>query len=502
MSEQAEQLYQEAMMAVDGGNPKRAADLLKETVENDPEMVAAWVELAKLLEDKDEKRIALTTILQLDPQNEYAKNELAETEKPATVKKDEEEIVPGITRREARLVAIGLTVFTLVVCGIVFAITSAANSQRAAKAQIATQGVLDQTATWDAVNANNTQVAVMAITSTADAMATFLAENSPTPTVTITRAFVLPTEIPDTPTPTEVSFRGDLPLPPAAIGGRIFAWGGRTVRSDEFLEFRVYSPANQGRADRVNADLAQFPSADVAGQSAVYMQYLPDGWTIYRIDLNNPTAGGTLVSTVLAQGGARFAARPRLSADGTKLVVVGTSAENTSAVFMVDFTANTAVRLTKDAANYTSAGISPNGNQVVAVRDDGTATDLVLIDVTRPDYPQTPLTADGNSLVEANPVFAPDGQQVAYSVSTPDRPDQSDLYVLRLSGNQSTGSLPIMTLDGDDIYPVFNPTSQYVAFASNRVGGVYNLYIYDMTTRQTYQLTADADPVFPGSWSN
>ena len=54
--------------------------------------------------------------------------------------------------------------------------------------------------------------------------------------------------------------------------------------------------------------------------------------------------------------------------------------------------------------------------------------------------------------------------------------------------------------DGNDILPVFSPDGKYLAFASNR-SGVYDIYVLDLDTQTTYQLTNTIDEDYPSGWS-
>jgi Tol biopolymer transport system component len=195
-------------------------------------------------------------------------------------------------------------------------------------------------------------------------------------------------------------------------------------------------------------------------------------------------------------------------------------------------------KLSQDSASYTGITISPDGTKAVAVRNDGSTTDLVVFDlsnlgapaapaqvpvtaaptealgpgtlpaptmpappVASSGIPIRPLTTDGNTLIEGSPSFSWDGTKVVYDAASSSAPNNRDLYVITVGASPSTG-LPIMTLDGNDISPVFSPDGNYVAFASDRETGIYNIYIYDSTTKATYQLSADPDAAFPSSWNN
>ena len=91
MSEDLQQKYQKAIKAMKSGENLVARDLLNEVIELDEENVDAWVALSKVVDNDDEKRICLTTILQLDPTNSYARTELAKSEAKIEQTASEEE---------------------------------------------------------------------------------------------------------------------------------------------------------------------------------------------------------------------------------------------------------------------------------------------------------------------------------------------------------------------------------------------------------------------------
>jgi Tol biopolymer transport system component len=234
----------------------------------------------------------------------------------------------------------------------------------------------------------------------------------------------------------------------------------------------------------------------------VYMQSITGGYVLARINAAAPTTP-ELLHTYFASQDVLEPASHSLTADGTKMAFVAKSkATNTVAVYLVDFATRNTVRLTSDTANYPAVAIAPDGSLVAAVRNDGTATDLVLINVADAanNYPQISITTDGNTNVEAQPDFSPDGTLVTFSY-TQGNPVESNLAVVRVAGGIISPVEPIMTVDGDDIYPQFSPDGVFVMFASNRAGGVYNLYVYDRNTRATYQMTEEDRNVFPGSWT-
>lgn len=513
MSEKdANQLLAEGLAALEVGDKRHASDLLKQAVEENPELLEAWLALAPILDDKDEKRIALTTILQLEPGNEYAKTELLATEKAVSESAAEAEIVPGITRREARWVGIGLGIYTVVVCLLVFLITSSINGQRAAQQAQLEREIANLTATKDAELLNATATAAELTEEATVMAATIFAQSSPTPTGTPTRSRELPTPIPPTPTPTSVVLRA-LSEPPNYLVGRIFARGGRNPSSDEFLTLRIYPAGGGGTFTEISSELVQFPVADNNGERLIYAKYRRDDeWSLASLNPSASASEPTIYTLRLPDGTTvTNPISPSISADGTKVAVISLNFQtNRHLVYLIDMTTNAVTLLTPPDGNYESVAISSDGSKVAAVRNDGTATDIVLINTldAANNYPRTPLTTDGNTITEAMLDFSVDGATLVFSGNDG---TNTDLYLLRLNGTAPAGTekLNTATLAATEVYPVFSPDGRYLVYSANPTGaseirpdGVMNLFIYELGVGNTYQLTAEDESVYPGSWSN
>jgi hypothetical protein len=533
MSENAQKLFDEAMEANLTGDTSRSTDLLKQVVEEDPNNLAAWEALARQLTDYDERRMALTTILQLDPDNAYAKSALETVEKPKAGVDDRAEFAPGIPMKQARMVGIGLVVYTLLVCGVTLLITSSINGNKAARAQEIAMGQAFQTQTQDAILLGATQAIMTATQQAADANATLLAQVSPTPSATPTRAFELPTEIPPTATATEMSFRVE--AAPPALSGRILAWGGEDVRSKDYLPLFSYPLSQPGASEAFLIDgqreLGRNPLISLDNTTTVVEQWRSDAPRLYMSSLEAASFGSSLDPLISNQFLIVNLRDPSVSRDAKRVAFIATD-YNTKAdgAYVADVTdpINTKVyKLSQDAASYTAITLSPDGMQAVGVRVDGGSSDLVVFDLTNlasaplqiaqppvgegtptalpqptvaaAPIPLRPLTTDGNTLIESAPSFSPDGTRVVYQAYSSSTPNNQDLYIVTV-GTGPGASQPIMTTDGNDIFPTFSPDGNMVAFASDRQTGIYNLYIYDTTTRETYQLSEEPLSVYPGAW--
>lgn len=505
-SSEAAALMRQAKEMLEHNERAKAADMLKRAVEHDSENVEIWELLAKALDDKNEKRIALTTILSLDPLNKYAQEALAELEQAKKVRAPDAEIVPGITRRQAQITGIALAVFTLVMCGITFAFINSQAAIRENNRRELTQAAQAQTATIDARNEMATAIAAEQTEQAIAATETQRALVSPTPTATPTRSRALPTPVPPTSTPTEVSLRV-LPPPPPSLRGDIVAWGGTNPVSRSFFNLRLYTVAQGGAFKQLNNDLVQMVTVDGIRSQIAYLRLLPDiQQSVVAFAVNGQTAdanSGLLLSEVWQPSGATNVKQMRYARNGRQMVFVADSPLiGTSAVFWYDISTRTTLRLTSDRADYTWAAISPDGSKVVAVKNDGSGVDLVLIDAVdgARGYPQSKLTNDGSLTVEAMPDFSPDGVQVVYSATTTN-PNDADLYMGRLVGNAFVpGGVITVSSAYNEIYPSFSPDGTALVYASDQ-NGAYNLFIFDLNTRQTYQLSEEAAPVYPAGWS-
>jgi tetratricopeptide (TPR) repeat protein len=507
MSEDAASLLAQGQALLKEGKRAEAADVLKRAVELDSENIAVWMTLAQAVESRNEQRIALTTVLQLDPGNEEAQQMLDALEHAGKPPSAAAEWRPGISQREFRLAVIGLALFTLAMFGIAGAVygarASAVDSERRAATAVALE------ATGLAVTA--TERAFLAETQAVQATETALALNTPTPTATITPARVLPTAIPPTNTPTPTPDLLQLfPPPPANLGGRLIAIGGFIGRASDFLPVQIY-PAGGGRPSELNADLAQSPTADDAFRRIAYARSAPDGVTIPVVDTALPDRlqGIDLLNAALrVDPSARDPRSPRMSRDGRR-VVFNVLIQDRRVLFLFalpDGSVNGAPltpiqRITPDdGADYFAADISPDGMRVVAVRQAGAGTDLVLIDLDpATNFRQFPLTNDSNLLVEDAPAFSPDGAQVAFSARASGQP--SAIYIAVLQNDAFTSVTPLIQLEADAYGPVFSPNGQHVAFTST-LTGVPNIFLFDLRTRETFQRTSEQFSVTVSGWTN
>jgi len=145
------------------------------------------------------------------------------------------------------------------------------------------------------------------------------------------------------------------------------------------------------------------------------------------------------------------------------------------------------LRLGVNAINNPS--FSPDGRRIVFTGFDGGWSDLYVVDADGQNLRR--LTED--RYADMLPTWSPDGSTIAF---TTDRGPETDFQQLRFGNlrialyhlaGDSIEVLPGME-DGKNTNPVWAPDGRSLAFVSNR-SGIANIFLYDLATRDVYQLT-------------
>lgn len=205
-------------------------------------------------------------------------------------------------------------------------------------------------------------------------------------------------------------------------------------------------------------------------------------------------------------------------------------------------------QLTSDAVDEQWPTWSPDGRFLVYVADTTPAgingTDLRVIEALtgRIQF----LTDDTTALTESAPDWGgPDGQYIVYSAFGPNS-DASDIWIIPAAAISSVFTPPVVeeptieavtpSAEGEvtltpteeptatpspeptiaapvegprllidlgphDIHPVWSPDGRYIAFASDRTGGEFDIYIYDFETGEVFAVTQNPERVdVPHDW--
>jgi len=493
-----QELMRQAIEAAREGKKAEAKDLFQQVVDRDDKNEKAWMWLASVVETDEERRVCLSNALFINPNNERAQAAMAKLDARSQQQTQDEEVIPGVSRRQLLIFGgggIGLIVLIIVIFAV---ITGSRNAQNAE----ATRVIAD-------ANSTSTAVVAMIATENANATATTQALTSPTPTATnLPSQATLPPEMSlVTPSPTPIATGTALPYP-TGLTGRIFGWSGRDVTQTGFLSVVAYNLANNGEAVTVADVQARNVDVSADGQRLVYTRYFSS--TTFDTGVEQIGIDGVgAVSLVLEQPVLK-AQMPHYCPTQNQIVFVAlptdfqgdiTTTVFPYQVFVYNIDNQQLFRLTNDRASYTYPAYSPDCSRIAVVRSElsgaNVGSDLVLIDTA--SLGQTAMTNDSAAYIEAAPHWSPDGQQLAYSVYPKDLPENNDIIVRR--ADPSSTPLVLVKDAGNDVFPVFSPDGQYLAFSSNR-GGAYDIYILDQATSTVFQLTNTIEEDYPGGWAS
>src|SRR5690606_38117347 len=98
------ELMREGIEAARAGDKATARDRFEQVTELDENNEKAWFWLASVVESDEEKRVCLNNVLVINPDNERAQQILDRLNREKAM---EEEVIPGIPRRQLMMIAGG-----------------------------------------------------------------------------------------------------------------------------------------------------------------------------------------------------------------------------------------------------------------------------------------------------------------------------------------------------------------------------------------------------------
>jgi WD40 repeat protein len=498
VSEDVRELLRKGIEAAKAGEKSTARDLLRQVVEEDDRNERGWLWLSAVVENDDEKYDCLKKVLEINPGNEAAKKAFDKLEARRREEYPEEELAPGVSRTQFRLIVGGGIAFAVIVILLVLSLIINQNNQAASVSGNATATAAVQTAVMQ-------QTAVVQAQATATAAVNFA----------LTQAALSVPTLPPTWTPTATQTPlgpANTALPaPTGLHGLLGTWSGRDFLGRGYLPLNVLN-LDTGETQTVGGKYVQYVDFNPNGLRLLYTWY---DTNLYSFSLGAVNINGTQEEVV----GERWRAfvnitQPemgRFSADGNDMVFVGQpEGTQTNQVFMAHLldlppganasnSTNPVKQITSDTADYTYPALSPDGTKIVVVRNDVNSAragaDLYMIDVASSTL--TAITSDLDTFTESSPRWSPDGQQIIYAAAPKTDPQNSDIVMINADGS----GIPTLPVRGpsDDSFPVFSPDGRYIAFSSNR-GGAYDIYIYDRTSDALFQLTNTLEADYPGGW--
>jgi hypothetical protein len=493
------ELLRKGIEAARDNKRDEARSYFEKVVELDDKSEKGWFWLASVVDSDEERRICLSNVLHLNPNNERARRALDALQAKAKDKSatSEPEVAPGVSRRQLTLI-LGLGIVVVVVIVLIALVVIVGNNNRQAAenatATAVAQVALDNAATATAASDQSTAAAA-AFNATQTAMVT---PASPTP------AFTLPPTWTPTPEATLTPTRGALALP-SSLSGRLAVWGGQDMLSVGYLPVGYYDFNIGGQYQQIGDGLGRDVTISADGGRIIYAKYDP---LLYSSLLEGINLNGTQQEAISD----RWQGQNILQVDSPRLggpvrqylVFVGTTAtRQTKQVFLLDLGAaagtNPVRQITNDDGTYSDPTLSPDGTKIVAVYSNtqiaNPVIDIVNIDVATGG--KIPVTNDGQSFVESSPYFTKDGTQVVYAAAPSNQPDNNDIYIKNASGSGS--ALPFYRSPANDINPVLSPDGRFLAFASNSSGS-YNIYLFEQNTGNLSPLTDSTYDNYPGDW--
>ncbi|MDX2077120.1 MAG: hypothetical protein SFZ02_11860 [bacterium] len=488
-----QELLRQAVEAAKNNDIDTALIKVKEVLEEDEENAKAWLLLARLTSNNDEKRIALASLLQLEPNNEKAKELLAKLETQVKTR-DEEEVLPGVSRRLVRFIVGGLVVFVILMIGLIAII---GQNRSAADAQ-ATQVALNELATAQEFEAQQTRQLEQQTQIALDITAAFVAINPPTATPTITPypSETLPPSA--TPTPTLIP-------PPTDLTGVMVGRSGNNGNLAGIERLVMFS-LTTGEAVPIASLRGQTITTFAGGTQFAYVIEDVNNNFANAVELVD-VEGLEITSNLSAPAAIQAfieSRQPHFSIDGSRMALIGTQfGQDRDDLFLLTVTGDgggqVIRQLTTDTATYSYPALSPDGTKIVVVRNvlegDSIGVDLVIIDVA--SGTPTSLTTDRNITIETMPRWDSASSLVVYA-ARPEGEQNNELYFIDIR-NPDSGQIRISAPDSDEIMPTFSPDGRYLAYSSNRTGD-YQIYIQNLSSNEVFQLTFSDDANILGDW--
>ncbi len=175
------------------------------------------------------------------------------------------------------------------------------------------------------------------------------------------------------------------------------------------------------------------------------------------------------------------------SPDGQTVAYVG-QRQGRDVLYLLNLRTNRTQRIDLPLEGVLSPVFSPDGKQLAFAGNNGGLTDLCVVNADGSGFRR--LTNDRHG--DYMPNWSPDGRYIAFAS---DRGGATDFEYLRFSHLQislydlQTQQVTVLpNQSGLNINPQWGPDSRNIAYVSDR-GGVPNLFMFDMQTKEHYQLT-------------
>ena len=504
---QNDDLLKQGIDAARAGDKPHARTLLEQIVEQDQHNEKAWFWLAAVTDDIDEKRVCLGNVLVINPDNSRAKRLLEQLE-PDAAPNDRAALIGntgGVARRTV-YIAIGLGIVAVVILiALLAAMLGGGNKDNKNQPPKVTEAALNP----PAQTVSNTNTPPPTQVQPSDQTG----QDTPEPGTTAPESTTTNTPPPPTwtPVPTFTPIPAIpptlFPAPPAGLPGEIIMRSGQVpgdpnnqpivlIKADGSAQRTVTQGTTRGHTPVLSPDGSQYAFIMYAPGTRETLLVLDN---IQGTDQRAASRYWTGIPTLQNQEA------PTWSPDGRSITFaargLGAAAEDLFRLSLADPAGNVDAleRLTSDDAAESWPAYSPDGTRVVY------AADLAKLDFNAPvelrtyDFASgkiTNVTNNGADLIEAAPDWSPDGQYIIFQAHAADS-SQNDIYRIAASG--FGGTEKIIESDANDIQPRYSPDGRYMVFSSDRTGN-WDIFIYDFSTQQIYQLTTSPHTDIANDW--
>jgi TIR domain/WD40-like Beta Propeller Repeat len=199
---------------------------------------------------------------------------------------------------------------------------------------------------------------------------------------------------------------------------------------------------------------------------------------------------GALSSGATRVAGAKRGIRPSLAKTGRVVFQIG------GRIWYTDPARKNARPLTRGHHDFDPVW-SPDGSQVAYTSKTGdNSYSLFKIDVPSPGKRVELARVRGAKI--AVPAWSPDGTRLAYVRAASHCPEQGDIWILNADGADAHR---LLALSGDERHPTWSPDSKQIAFSSNVADPRnYELYTVDADGNHLVQRTSDPQDEVGPSW--
>lgn len=513
MADDLEQLLNDGIAAAKAGNKVEARRLIEEVLAKNDRLERAWLALAGLVDTPRERRICLENVLEINPNNERARQALGQLDAavpsaPATRAVSTPPPAAPSTPPPSRPAA------------------SESSPRRAQgpvtvpKGRPGTQATVGAREAW---RSQRTQrgfqlsipfitVAVLGVLVIGFGVTLLISGNvnaTPTPAVsttplpTLSIAQLNATRFPQgTPTLTPAgTIITDVTLQPVGIApswtpSNTPAPSNTPTPRPTLPPFSQYEMVFVGEREGTAEQRIFVAKADGTGETQIAIGtdpvWSPDGSKIAYIRIATDTGKPQLIvinadgsdPKIVASTEGDSLVTPAWSADGDKLAFAAKEPDvGNLEIYTVNADGTDRVRVTTHLGDDLGPVWSPVSNAIIYSSDINgrSAFQLILRDMTTGKEEQ--LTSSGGQNLDA--MWSPDGKYVVFSSS---RDRLAQIYRMQADGSDER-PLTFGADSKENRYPAWSSDGNYLMFASNRNGGVFNLFIMTPDGKNVQQVT-------------